>query len=187
MKTDDPVPSFEAVCDLPPAALEERRALIRREILPLVKRNRELSDGFAWEFDPSPELRAKLDEWVAFERECCGGLEWEIEAPPDDSALRLRVRGIEPHCGRLENFGGPAEHPHGARVARLLKAGGLGIGISFTVFCVVPIAVAAVLGAGIAAPLARLDDPVVVAAGAVALAIPAWLVVRRREARARLR
>ena len=95
MKTDEPMPRFEDACNLSPDALEERRSRVRHEIVPHVQRTRELSDGFAWEFDPSPELRAKLEEWVALERECCGGLAWEIEAPPDASALGLRVRGVE--------------------------------------------------------------------------------------------
>ena len=49
--------------------------------------------------------------------------------------------------------------------------------------CVVPIGVAAVAGAAVAAPLAKLDDPLVISAASAVLAIPVWLWLKRRAAR----
>ena len=77
---------------LPAAERENRAAAIRREILPLVRRRESLADGIAWEFAREPGLRAKLDRFVAFERECCSGLDFEISGSPGGT-LRLSIRG----------------------------------------------------------------------------------------------
>ena len=71
------------------------------------------------------------------------------------------------------------------RIVRLTKAGGLGFAVSFFVFCVLPIGVAALGGAALTASLAKLDDPVIIAAGAAAVALPAWLLMKRRASRNR--
>ena len=94
------------VCSLSSAELEDRLAMIRREILPHVKRSEDLRSGRAWEFEETSALRAKLEQWVELERRCCGGLDWSLERLPADR-LRLTVLGVEPGSGFFEFFAEP--------------------------------------------------------------------------------
>jgi len=69
------------------------------------------------------------------------------------------------------------------RLTRLAQAAGIGAGIGFFLCFVVPIGIVAVAGAAVAAPLAKLEDPLVVSAASAVLAIPAWFWLKRRDAR----
>ena len=82
-------------CTLSPQRLEERLAWIREEILPHARRSERLADGFAWELEAVPGLVDKLDRWIALERQCCGGLAFELEPGSEPGTLRLEVRGID--------------------------------------------------------------------------------------------
>jgi hypothetical protein len=166
-------------CNLPEEELPDRIAAIRREILPHVKRTTQRAGEVSWEFDWSAALEAKLERFVAFERQCCGSLEFELrsEQERESRGLRLRVAGEG-----AEAFAALLERDE-RRVRRLATAGGLGVGIAFFVCCVLPVAAAAVVGAAVAAPLASLDQPAVIAASAIVAGGAAWLLMRRREAR----
>lgn len=96
------------MCSLPTDALQDRLAMIRREILPHVKRTEMLPNGFICEFDRHSDLQAKLEDLVVFERTCCGGLAFDLQSLPDANTLRLTVIGADPHSGIFEPFGGPA-------------------------------------------------------------------------------
>jgi hypothetical protein len=98
------------VCSLSSAELEDRLEMIRKEILPHVKRSEELPNGRAWEFEETPALWGKLEEWVALERRCCGGLGWSLERLPENR-LRLAVLGVEPGSGFLERLAEPEPIP----------------------------------------------------------------------------
>jgi hypothetical protein len=193
--------SLETVCSLPEEKRRKRIAALRRDLWPLVKRKAPLPDaaGVLLEFDATPALREQLEELVAFERQCCGGLEWRLEAPPRDEALRLTIEGLPPDARFFETLGieggsrEPAEPADdapspvrpagpGRGLSRFAKAGGLGVGAAFFLFCVVPIGLAAAGGATLAAWLGPLDHPAVVVLGGAALAIPVWRQLRRREA-----
>ena len=187
MTSEQPLASereWREVCDLSPEALRERIAAVRAEVLPHVASSGKLADGFAWEFEADPEMRAKLEQLVAFERQCCGGLSWQLGLTAASKRLRLTVTGIDPDSKLLEHMSGPSESPgRGGRLVGLAKAGGFGFAISFFVFCVLPMGVAAFGGAAVAASFAKLDDPLLVAAGTVVLGVVAWLAMRRRGAR----
>ena len=70
----------EDVCDLPTEALQDRLAMIRREILPLATHREALSDGMAFEFKHAPAIQKTLEDFAEFERECCSGLTWNVRA-----------------------------------------------------------------------------------------------------------
>jgi len=171
------------VCSLSRAELEDRLAMIRKEILPHVKRTEDLPDGRAWEFEENPGMRAKLEQWVELERRCCGGLDWKLERLPSNQ-LRLAVLGAELGSGFFELLAEPAKAAEpGGRLARLAKSGGVGLGGALLVCCVLPQAVLAVAGAAVAAPLLALDRPLPLIAVSLAMAVPVWLLIGRRRAR----
>ena len=176
-------PSRSDLCSLPDDERQDRVEMIRRELLPYVKRSEKLPNGLAWEFDRDPDIHAKLEHFVAFERECCSGLDFTLQELPGVNTLRLLVEGKD--AGAFEDLGGRMETgaSAGGPAARLLKAGGFGFGAAFFVCCVLPMGIAALGGAALAAPLARLDAPSFVAAGSLAMAIPAWLFMGRRRSR----
>ena len=66
---------------------------------------------------------------------------------------------------------------------RIAKAGGVGIGVSVLLCCVLPIAVGAVAGASVAGPLLGLDAPFFIGAGAVLFGARAGERDRRRTAK----
>jgi hypothetical protein len=188
MKSDEAIaasPEWTDVCSLSASELRERIAMVRAEVLPHVIESGRRADGFAWEFAETAEMRQKLERLVALEGQCCRGeVRWALEAPGDARRLCLVLSGIDPDSKLLDRLvGKPVEPSFGARALGWAKAGGLGIALSFFVFCVLPLAVAAFGGAALAASVARLDDPLVVAGGAVAFAAGAWLWMRRRALR----
>jgi hypothetical protein len=95
MKTDARSLDATRVCSLPDEQLRDRLAMIRREILPHATRREALADGMAFDLPHTPEMQKTLDDLVAFERSCCGGLSW-ILAQPSSGTLRLTIRGLAP-------------------------------------------------------------------------------------------
>jgi len=85
---------WASVCSRSPEELRERIATVRTELLPRVVEKAKRSGGFTWEFEDTPELRRKLEELVALERQCCGGLSWTLEDLAHASRLRLAVDGM---------------------------------------------------------------------------------------------
>lgn len=198
-RPQDPI-GEPAVCALPPDQLRERIDTLRRELLPQVVRAEELpgGSGIAMDFAASGAMQQQLDRLVDFERQCCSGLEWNVGPSPLPDRLRLTVAGLAPDSVffralglRVDSEAGAEPDPKagpgavgevgGGRLARLVKAGGLGFGAAFFLLCVLPIGLAAVVGGGLATSLLRLDDPWIIAVGSLALALPAWWWVRRRE------
>lgn len=165
--------ALDAVCNLPADDREARLAMIRREILPLARRRERLADGVAFEFAADPALGRTLDQLVGFERQCCGGLSWDV-TPRDDGTLRLAVRGLPPESPLLEAVGAS----EGSGAGRLARSLGLGGGVALGV-CVLPLGIAALGGASLAAPLARLDQPLALGAVALSTAGGAWLWLGR--------
>lgn len=96
------------MCSLSADELQDRLAMIRRDILPHVKRTEVLPNGFICEFDQHAEFQSKLEDLVALERTCCGGLTFDLQSLPGANTLRLTVTGADPHSGIFEPFGGPA-------------------------------------------------------------------------------
>ena len=120
----------ETVCNLPSDELEARVATVRAELLPLVRRRRQLPDGIAWEFERGAGMRTRLEQFVEFERQCCSGLAFEIEEPPQADILRLTVRGAG--ASAFEALGGsaldiPSGPARGGAFARVAKAAGVGV------------------------------------------------------------
>ena len=176
-------PSIPDACTLTPPEFGERLRWIREEILPHAKGREALEGGVAWRFEAEPSVRAKLEQLVALESKCCDSdaIRFEIHEEPAAGALRLEVHGIDPESLLLAAT--PAAGEGSSALKRLLKAGGTGAVGSVFVLCVLPIGIAAIAGASVAAPLAGLESPATLAGGSLVFGAAAWWLLRRRETR----
>jgi len=170
------------VCTLSPEGLAERLAWIRREILPYARRSERLLSGIAWELDAAPGLAAKLDRLVALERECCDGIVFEHGKGVQPGRLRLEVRGVNPDAEAFRSLLTlPPESPD--RGGRVVKAAGIGLLASLAICCALPLALSVIVGGAAAAALTRLDDPLAIGLGTIALGAAAWWWLARRAER----
>ena len=171
-----------SACSLDERALKERLAMIRREFVPHVSVSEPRDDGFVWELAYDETMQGKLEHWIELERECCSGITFVLSRP-SESTLRLEVSGFS--AQDLENLKARAAAAAPASGSgRFLRSAGLGFVGAFTLFCILPLGIAALAGAAIAGPLLLLDDPIAIAAGSLVFGCLAWAWMRRREARA---
>ena len=115
------------VCSLPNDELSDRVARIRSEILPHVTGRQPLADGVAFDFEHTAAMQKTLEDFVAFERECCSGLTWDLHRP-SDRVLRLSVQGLDPGSDFFRALGNVVDAPVRGRLARLAQAMGFGGG-----------------------------------------------------------
>ncbi|MCG8591632.1 MAG: hypothetical protein MJE66_20230, partial [Proteobacteria bacterium] len=143
MATTDRTPTAPpSGCTLAPEALEERRDWIQREIAPHAVRVQEDGNGVTCEFEGGDDFRATLAHWVELERACCSDWIWELE-PRDAHRTRLRIRGPGAAAAFPALCSVLAARPPESRWRRLARAGGLGLAASFSLLCVLPMALAA--------------------------------------------
>ena len=161
--TSDPAPGEAGldpleICTLSTDSLAERLAWLRSEVLAHAVTSERNANGIAWELDDVPGLATTLDRLIALERECCSGITFEHRTSRTPGRHRLELRGIDPHAAVFATLAADAGAPRrlGGRLAKAIGAGTL---LSLLVCCALPIAAAALLGAGVAAPLASLDQP----------------------------
>ena len=167
------------VCTLSPDGLSERLAFVRDEILEHAVSREPLANGIAWELTDVPGLRARLDRLVELERECCADIEFVHVEGARPGRRRLEVRGVDPAASLFARLtdGGVAAGS-GAEVAR---AAGIGTALGAGICCALPLAGIALFGAA-AAPLALLDQPVVIAGAVLASSAGVFVWRRRRDA-----
>ena len=154
-----------STCRLSSPELAERRAWIAADVAPLVRRVVRLPDGVVWECEGSAAAEATLRSWIEKERACCADVRFELGRNAAGDAI-LEVRGDDPVVAVLAEI----EPPKPTGVGAWLRAGGIGFGVSFAVLCGLPMLVAALFGAAVAAPLARLESPATLTAGTLAVA-----------------
>ena len=82
------------------------------------------------------------------------------------------------HTDKLEDEAIPAPP---ALVSRAAKAAGVGVGACLIVCCTVPAVAALAFGAGAAASVAFLGESLWIGVGMVALALPAWFFLGRKQ------
>lgn len=78
-------------CTLPPVELHARAREIRASLLPRALDLERSGATVLWHFPDEPELRAALEEFVAFERRCCSDTRFTIEAAGPH--VRVRIEG----------------------------------------------------------------------------------------------
>jgi hypothetical protein len=81
------------VCSLPPERLRERLEMIRGEIAPLVNASRELADGREWQFANGSQIKTQLENLIELERQCCGGITFDLRVADAGDRLLLSARG----------------------------------------------------------------------------------------------
>ena len=175
--------SDRSVCSLNDEQLEERRAMVRAEILPHVRKAERIEGGFAVETEATPEMRQKLEDLVALERRCCSSVNWDLSEDARAGRVRLEVRGLDPDSALLGSLV-EASAPRTRTLSQVVKAGGLGLGGSFFVLCVLPIGLASLGGATLASRLSGLESPLTLALGALLLGSVTWALLRWRAQRA---
>jgi hypothetical protein len=181
MTVQQPPLSLEQACSLPDAEREARLATIRQQLLPRARSSDALPGGHAWEFPRTPELEHQLEELLVFERACCPGLGWQLQATPEGDGLRLEVTGLDGAALLASAQPDAPATSHGWR--RLAGAGAIGFAASFFALCVLPMLVVAAGGAALAGSAASLDDPRWVGAGTLVAGFFAWRALQQRAAR----
>lgn len=175
-------------CNLSDESFEERRKDLRETLLPKVISRQRLERGIALLFDDTPAMREQLDAFVAFEQECCSGLDFSVT--PSDGSLRLEVLGLDPDSDVLAELGSASPQvespaPQRGRWMRLLRSVGGGSALALLICCIAPIVAVALLGAAVAAPLVALDNPLVIVPAALAMGVLLFRFERKREERAK--
>ena len=109
-----------------------------------------------------------IEEWVDFERVCCSDLNWDLNRSQANE-LSLTVSGISPNSLVFADNEGDSINPRPSSgiAKKLAQSIGLGTTAAAILCCVAPMALAAVAGVAVAAPLARLDNPLTIAAGSL--------------------
>ena len=184
--SNNPAGAVPDMCRLSDDQLTTRLAEIRRDVLPHIRKTHKLEDGLVLEFNDTPNLKAKVERLVALEQECCAGLRFELQERPQPEGLKLEIRGIDPQSGTVEQLlagiQSNAETPsQGSRLRRVLSSTGIGVAGAFFVFCVLPIGLAALLGASATAYVAKLDNPLLLSVGAIVFGGAAWWFQKRRS------
>ena len=181
------------ICKLSDQELEARRRDLGRGLASRIRDRRDLRDGMILSFDSTPELREELNAFVAFERECCPGLDFSLSdasgnaAGNADGIVELEIRGVDPHSDFFADLGAgvvlevDAATEVSRRWRRLLSSIGLGTLGALSLCCVLPFATAALLGTAAVAPLTNLDDPWLISASALVFAGGIWFWQRRRD------
>jgi hypothetical protein len=179
------------VCSLSPEELADRLKWIRSEILRHARGKQRMQNGIALVVENIPGMPAQVDRWIELERDCCQGIQFERHPGQTSGEVRVEIHGVNPDgqlFSELQDLPNPLEppvsSPAGAstRLGRVLRAGGLGTLASVTLFCILPLALAAGLGAtAVAAPLAALDDPLWIGLGALLGGVLGWIWLGRSK------
>jgi hypothetical protein len=82
-------------CSLSGPALAARRQDVIDPLLRAVQQARELPDGYGLAFPGEAEWLSRLSAFVAFERECCPFVTFELVCAPNRGPIWLHLRGPE--------------------------------------------------------------------------------------------
>lgn len=85
----------EFACSLSDKEFRGRLAMVRERLLPNAQDMHAIRNGLRIIFSASDEMRARLEELVALERECCGFLTFDLAAGPDGKTLVLTATGSD--------------------------------------------------------------------------------------------
>jgi len=154
-----------------------------------IRARRDLRDGVILSFDATSEIREELNDFVAFERECCPTL--GLSLSETSGVIELEIRGIEPGSSLFASVGADvgagvelatnAANGSSRRWRRILISAGLGTLGALVVCCVLPFVAVLVLGTAAVAPFTNLENPWLTSASALVFAGGFWVWWRRRD------
>ena len=85
--------SAVVACALSEQDFLQRRQEVARDLFAFAEDVAELSDGYMWRFPGDGEWQAKLLDFVAAERRCCGFFRMELDFEPGLGPVWLTLRG----------------------------------------------------------------------------------------------
>lgn len=88
-------------CKLSGPEFRARKASILAELKDRMRGKKELSRGYAYDFDGSADMLGILVAFVLKERECCSFLDYNLRIKGDGSTIRLAITGPEGAKGFL--------------------------------------------------------------------------------------
>jgi hypothetical protein len=91
---------------IPPAERDAHFALLTRIFRTMLREQREIANGYAYQFDAS--AFDDLARWITNERRCCPFLAFSLELAPDEGPITVRLTGPEGTRTFLDAELGPA-------------------------------------------------------------------------------
>jgi hypothetical protein len=82
-------------CSLTSADLAKRSDAVRRDLFAGALERQELETGYAFRFPGTDTWKAKIEEFVATERQCCSFFRIELTYEPNLGPIWLRLSGPE--------------------------------------------------------------------------------------------
>jgi hypothetical protein len=82
-----------ASCSLSDDQLAERKEELRSGFVKRIVAARELPDGIALGFPGGGEMRAEIEEFIEFERDCCSFAVYQVRRGEGDDRQWLEIRG----------------------------------------------------------------------------------------------
>ncbi len=141
--------AIQTACSLPPKQLQSRLQKLSADVAPHIRAIERTKAGFAFALPTSPTHRTMAEDFISFERDCCGfarfslrpepgaELQWvEVEVP--ESASPQAQAAVRDMYTLLERS---------ARPGRWLPSALLGSGALFAVLCCATPALAAAMAA----------------------------------------
>lgn len=174
------------VCTLSVPNQGARKAELESGLAALIQEVRSLADGYALRFAAGEGVRAAVDDFIAFERECCAFMTFEIRDVAG-GGLWLELRGPDGTVDFLRDWiPQPGGHSAGGGLSwRLWAAAVGGAGALFALVCCATPLLAVLLGVvGLGASMASIA-PLVDFAALVLVAIAAVLLALEWRSRRR--
>jgi hypothetical protein len=82
-------------CNLTTPEFRERKATAIADLKKIIKRKKELKNGYAYKFPGSDEVVAKLNDFIKTEKECCDFFTFNLTVSKNKSNAWLEITGEE--------------------------------------------------------------------------------------------
>jgi hypothetical protein len=82
-------------CNLTDPEFQKRRTVLLKTFRGVVLETKELDDGYAYRFPSETHRIAELAQLIAFERECCPFLQFNLRLEPANGPIWLELTGPE--------------------------------------------------------------------------------------------
>jgi len=188
-------PGTSLACSLNDDEYRERRAMVRKSLLPHILDTRPLEAGLLILFPDTGPIRADVETFARLERECCGFLNFTVKQT--DEGLTLAIEGSPEAQSMIETFAkavhrkdvtemmfGVGKRKSGGKGLRRTSIAGVLFGLTMLLLCELPIVLAVIGLGGLSAAAATVRPPFMlemagVLVGAIGAMVLIGFVVRR--------